>query len=41
VAELRPLTNVRDPLKVDSVLKGTIFHEDAMLPLEPGDWHIE
>lgn len=38
VAELRRTNVVEDPLRQNPSLKGVVFHEDPMAPLEPSDW---
>lgn len=38
VAELRPLSQVRDPFRLHPELSKVTFHEDPMTPLDPEDW---
>jgi len=38
VAELRPITAVKDPFQQDPELAGVRFLEDPSLPLNLGDW---
>ncbi len=41
VAELKPIADVPDPLKVHPKLKRVKFHEDPTLPLSEDEWPEE
>ena len=41
IAELRPITRVKDPLQPHPELSKVIFHEDPSLPLSEEDWPEE
>ena len=41
VADLRPISPIKDPLRVSPRLAKVKFHEDPALPLSPEDWPEE
>jgi prevent-host-death family protein len=38
IADLRPVSRVRDPFEQHPGLQGVVFNEDPVLPLQPEDW---
>ena len=38
VAELRPLSEVKNPLRIHPELSQVEFYEDPVAPLDPEDW---